>query len=91
MAQLCLLPKEGTAVDVPGISRFFGVIVIGVIVEAGYLIPAVDHGNPGQAQHIAVEQQIQGDRLFEVLRIFAFAGCLNAAEGGSGAAEPGIS
>ena len=85
------IPSHRASVDIAGIIRFVGIFFIRIVIDLCNLVPAVKHRDPRLHKHIGVQHDIFLDGLLHSFHILLKSGLLDAAHGGRGSAEPGVS
>ncbi len=76
--------------DIAGIRRLIGVLLIAVIVELADFIAPVKHRYTGEHKHIGMEHDIQTDGLLHGLFVLFLIRLFHAAHGSRGSAESGV-
>ena len=76
--------------DVAAVLPALRVLLVGPVVELAHLVAAVDHGDAALGEHPGVEGQIAGDGPLQLEGVLLIVGGLHAAQGGGGAAQPGV-
>ena len=84
------VPLEGPPVDIPAVVPLVRIVVIGIVIEPAHLIPAVDDRDATLGQHPGVEGQVTGNGPFPLEGVPLAFRRFQSAEGGGGAAEPGV-
>ena len=78
-------------VGLVGIIRLVGIFLRSIVIDLCNLVPAVKHLDPRLHKHIGVQHDIFLDGLLHSFHILLKSGLLDAAHGGRGSAEPGVS
>ncbi len=76
--------------DITGIRRFVGILLVGIIIDLADLVATVQNRNAGLHEHVGVEHQIHPHRPFHSRLILLEPGFLDPAHGSGGAAESGV-
>lgn len=84
------IPLEGAPVEVAAVLPLLVVQVVGVVVELPHLVAAVEDRDATLGEHPGVEHQVAGDGALQLEGVPLIVGGLHAAQGGGGAAQPGI-